>query len=212
MEVVATLYDRFSPRLLRRLRGRYPYLDSEDLLQDAFVRYLRDDAALLRRFSDGATDDADLEAELERYLWDHACGVATNRRRQKSRRRAYESALRVVDPPAPDPERAILSTDLLRRLDDCLRRKSSRVYLYFRLRYHQGWSPREISKMTGWSMKMTYRLKQALDAAVGECSTVLGIDATTSRPRKKGNGQKRSPRGSLANRECEILHNDRTTR
>ena len=177
MEVVATLYDRFSPRLLKRLRGRYPYLDSEDLLQDAFVRYLRDDAALLRRFPDRPTADPELEAELERYLWDHACGVAANRRRQKSRRQAHESGLRMVGPPAPDPERATVSTDMLHRLDDCLRHKGSRVYLYFKLRYHQGWAPREISKMTGWSMKITYRLKQALDHAVGECSSKLGISA-----------------------------------
>lgn len=49
--VVQALWERFAPRLLRRLRSRYPYLDAEDLLQESFVRHLRDDSALLRRIA-----------------------------------------------------------------------------------------------------------------------------------------------------------------
>jgi len=137
------------------------------------VRYLRDDAALLARFPRTSSDDPELEKELERYLWDHACGVATNRRRRIRWRR--DPGLRPVEPTAEDLERQILAIDTLRSLDDCLKRKGSRTYLYFKLRYHQGWAPREISAMTGWSMKITYRLKQALDIAVKECSSELRI-------------------------------------
>lgn len=173
--VVQALWERFAPRLLRRLRSRYPYLDAEDLLQESFVRYLRDDSALLRRFPGRGESAADLERELERYLWDHACGVAAN-----ARRRSDNSPVRPLDEvrgrvERRTPERSSLGVDLLRKLDGCLRGRGARVYLYFKLRYHEGWAPREIAAMTGWSMKVAYRLKRQLDEAVRECARSLGV-------------------------------------
>jgi len=173
--VLEALYYRYAPRLLRRLRQRYPYLEPEDLLQDAFVRYLRNDAALLRRFSEAAQSGSDVEAKFERYLWDHACGVAANARRRAGNRPTERLKDETTGRPPVTPERTSLSRDLLQKLDLCLESKGTRLYLYFRLRYHQGWTPREISEMTGWSMKITYRLKQHLDEAVRDCSRHLDI-------------------------------------
>jgi len=167
----AWLYDTFAPALRRRLRGRYGGpggLEVDDLLHDAFVLYLQNRARVIRRFLERVPAAERTPARLELRLWDLACGVASNRRR--SRRRSTVVPIRGDrTDPAPDAERSAVSRDRLLRLVDCLERRGSRIRLYYSLRYRDGLRPEEISRVTGWSRKATYKLKQALDRAVEGC-------------------------------------------
>jgi len=176
----ARLYDSHAPRLYRRLARRYPELDAEDLLQETFLLCLRDGAALLGRLLEreptGGGRGRPTEAELHRYLWDLGCGLASNRRRWAAVRR---SAVLSLDRPAaggPDAEREAIAKDVLERLERCLGDRGGRTYLYYKLRYADGLSPEEISRVTGWSRKATYKLKQALDAVVRECLRRLDLE------------------------------------
>ncbi len=179
-EAVAWLYDNASPDLYRRLRRRYEYPggpDAADLLQDAFLLCLRDEARLLRGFVADLPEGAPALPSLQRYLWDLACGVATNVRRSVWSRRVSpmpEAPLAAAEPPA---ERATLARDALERLDGCLRLQGERVYLYFKLRYVDGLAPEEIAAGTGWSKKATYKLRQALNEAVQRCLEQTGLRA-----------------------------------
>ena len=172
----AWLYETFAGRLRRRLGMRYRGLDADELVQEAFVSYLRNDAALIRRAIDRLPEGEGQEARLERYLWDLACGLATNQRRSASHRRVVQ--LGPVERRAEEsgPEEESVARDLLVRLDACLRGRGDRVYLYFKLRFVDGLQPREIATSTGWSMKATYKLRQALNEAVAACSEELGIE------------------------------------
>jgi DNA-directed RNA polymerase specialized sigma24 family protein len=177
-EAVAWLYDNASPDLYRRLRRRYEYPggpDAADVLQDTFLLCLRDEARLLRGFVAGLPADAPALPALQRYLWDLACGVATNVRRSVWSRRVQpmpEAPLAAAEPPA---ERSTLARDALARLDGCLRRQGERLYLYFKLRYVDGLAPEEIAAGTGWSKKATYKLRQALNEAVQRCLEQTGL-------------------------------------
>jgi DNA-directed RNA polymerase specialized sigma24 family protein len=171
----AWLYDGFAPALLRRLARRYPELDAEELLHDSFVLCLRDGGALIARALEAQLAGPVEAADLERWLWDLACGLASNRRRRAAVRLAGAFP---ADPPAaaaPDPEREGIARDALRQLDRCLAGKGGRPYLYFKLRYADGLSPEEIARATGWSRKATYKLKQSLDEALRECIDRLGL-------------------------------------
>jgi len=172
------LYERYAERLFRRLRARYPQLEASDLVHDTFVRLLRNEAALLRRFGaelGDAGDEQALEVALERFLWDQACGVAANHRRRFWRR--YEVAMTPERTPASwsSPEQRASDSEQLARVDRCLHGKSSRLYLYFKLRYCDGWQPQEIAELTGWPLKSIYRLKQQLDTAIRQCADELDI-------------------------------------
>lgn len=174
---VAWLWDTFAGRLYRRLKRRYGGpggLEIDDLLQDAFVFYLQHDARLLRRFLERAEDGEPSAEGLERYLWDLACGLASNRRR--SRRRGEPEPL-PPEPVSPSPgaEHSLIERDRLRRMLECLEKSGSRLFLYFELRFEEGLTPREIAQATGWSMKATYKLRQALDQAVADCGRALGL-------------------------------------
>lgn len=170
----AWLYDSFAPRLLRRLGRRYPELDAEELLHETFLLCLRDGAALLRRRLERSPEGL-TEADLDRFLWDQACGIASNRRRRDAvRREARADGLPAAG--EPDPERGSVARDTLRRLVRCLGEKGGRPYLYFKLRYVDGLAPEEIARATGWSRKATYKLKQSLDEAVRECARRLDLD------------------------------------
>ena len=171
----AWLYDTFAGRLYRRLQRRYGRagLDAEDLLQDAFVFFLQHDARVLRRFLDQSGPDGPTTGELERYLWDLACGLASNRRRSRSRATVVPLVVEQTSP-TPGAERSLIERDQLDRLLDCLRRAGSRIFLYFKLRFDDGLSPRDIATATGWSMKATYKLRQRLDRAVVACREALG--------------------------------------
>jgi DNA-directed RNA polymerase specialized sigma24 family protein len=170
-EAMAWLYDTFAPRLFRRLRQRYAYPggpDAEDLLHDAFIALLQHDFRLLRRFHERPASEQ-TAATLERFLWDQACGVASNHRRTMARRpiEALPPTVELVQ--APASEQALVDRDRLARLDACLEAGKTRVYLYYKLRYHDGLSPEEITRATGWSRKATYKLKEALNKALEQC-------------------------------------------
>lgn len=177
-EAVAWLYDTFSPVLFRRLRARYDYpggLDAEELLHDAFVFFLQHDARVLAQFVSRTSVAQRTADALERHLWDLACGVASNRRRERGRR----PEVPLVDADSigdnGDPAEASLNEDLLVSLDDCLRGRNPRVYLYFTMRYLDGLSPEQIVQATGWSRKTTYKLRQVLNDAVSECAQRLDL-------------------------------------
>ncbi len=174
---VAWLYDTFAPRLLRRLElrfGAFRGLDSEDLLQDTFIYVLNHDSRVLERFRARHSDGEPGEQDLEHFLWSAACGIASNR--QRSLRRRPFAALGEREPtPDAGGENPALARDALKRLGACLFRNSDRVHLYFQLRYLDGHKPAEISRITGWSMRATYRLKQALDTALEGCAEELEL-------------------------------------
>ena len=176
----AWLFDTFADVLFRRLRHRYGYpggLDADDLVQDTFVLLFQNDQRVLRRFIERFAPGAPEPADFERYLWDLACGVASNRRRSAVRRKVvplFERERDLVDPSTA--EHAAIERDTLRQLEDCLRGRNQRVYLYHCLRYRDGLMPSEIVKVTGWSQKATYKLKQALTEAVRVCAERLGLD------------------------------------
>jgi DNA-directed RNA polymerase specialized sigma24 family protein len=173
------LYDTFAPALYRRLRRRYCYpggLDPDDLQHDAFVYFFQARCAPMARILERVPEGELTPEILERALWDLACGVACNRRRSAARRRRATAPLdagMLADPPRE--ERLAVSRDLLRQVDACLRRARPQVYLYFKLRYWDGLSPSEIVSATGWSSRVTYKLKETLTAALTECAASLGI-------------------------------------
>ncbi|MCG8459869.1 MAG: hypothetical protein MI919_26615 [Holophagales bacterium] len=179
------LYDFYATGLLRRLRGRYPYLEPEDLLQDAFVFYFQNRGKVLRDYLERVPAGRRSPESLGRHLWDLACGLAANRRRA-SRVRAGTSSFadgdeeRLADR-SPSLEGWAVDRDELRRLDECLQRRGRRLALYCRLRFWDGYTPNEISEITGWSKKATYKLRQALAEAVAACAESLGI-STGERP------------------------------
>lgn len=178
---VTWLWDTFAGPLFRRLRQRYGHpggLDPEDLLQDAFVFYLQHDARLLRRFLEQVPSDQQTPSRLERYLWDLACGLASNRRRSRARSNIVPIVGDHISP-TPGAERSTVERDRLRRLLDCLEHTGSRLFLYFKLRFEDGLAPREIARVTGWSMKSTYKLRQSLDQAVEDCRRTLDPSGET---------------------------------
>jgi len=176
-EAAAWLYDSFAPSLFRRLRRRYEPLglDSEDLLQDSFALYFRDDAKVLRDFLERTAGGGATRQALERHLWDLACGVAANARRTAWRRRAVPLPELPLSTGAAAESRA-LARDTLRRLEACLREGNRRVVLYYALRFRDGLTPAEVARVTGWSSKATYKLRQSLNEAVRECAERLRID------------------------------------
>ncbi|MEO0423590.1 MAG: hypothetical protein AAF184_14730 [Pseudomonadota bacterium] len=179
-KAIAWLYDTFAPVLFRRLRARYGFpggLDAQELLHDAFVFFLQHDARVLTQFLERTDGDERTHDALARHLWDLACGVASNRRRERTRR--PEVALIDADAIGDngDPAEYSLKEDMLLRLDDCLRQRNPRVYLYFTLRYLDGLSPEQIAESTGWSRKATYKLRQALNDAVSECAEQLHLSS-----------------------------------
>jgi DNA-directed RNA polymerase specialized sigma24 family protein len=175
VDAAAWLYDTFSPGIYRRLRRRYSWLDPDDLLQDAFIFYLQNDAKILREYLEGVPMAEMTAAGLERRLWDLACGIASNQRRAHALR-DHDS----LDKAAPEltersQEHQNLARDVLERLDNCLNQGNSRVYLYYKLRYWDGHSPNEIAPLTGWSKKATYKLRQRLGEALDACASALGL-------------------------------------
>lgn len=180
----AWLYDTFAPSLYRRLRLRYGHvegLDANDVLHDSYLLFLQRDAKVIRDFLDRVEPEMQTEARLESYLWDLACGVASNRRRSAAALPRHQSLDSVTDRELFEDhgqEGLLLDRDALARLDSCLQGRGSRLYLYFKLRFRDGYTPDEIVKMTGWSQKTTYKLRQDLNEAVRSCAEVLGIETS----------------------------------
>jgi len=172
------LHATFAPRLLRRLRGRYARhrdLDVEELLQDAFLFFYQQAARTFTRFLDEVPAEARSEARLDGYLWDLACGIASNRLRAARRHPVSPAPLGEDAPDPQDTERRALHRDLLGRLAICLKRAGSRAFLYYKLRFVDGYTPDEIAQATGWSRKATYKLRFVLDGAIERCAQRLGL-------------------------------------
>ncbi len=177
---VAWLYDAFAPRLLRRLGMRFGEvrgLDCEDLLQDTFVYVLKEEGRVLERFRTRYVDDEPEAWDLEHFLWCAACGIASNRRRSLVRHPSASIEGRELMPNLAGESPAI-ARDALERLGDCLFRSGTRLRLYFQLRYRDGHKPAEISAITGWSQRATYKLKRALDEALERCVDELELGAS----------------------------------
>jgi DNA-directed RNA polymerase specialized sigma24 family protein len=172
----AWLYDTFSGRLFRRLGQRYRHLteaDREDVVQETFVAVLRQERRLLRSLLDRIAAPL-TETDLERFLWDQACGVASNRRKSSWRR--LVPFVEGVDLPGEGRgEQEQIDRDLLRQLDSCIQSGDVRAYLYYKLRYREGLAPEEIARMAGWTRRTTYRMRQTLEEVVKRCAGKLGI-------------------------------------
>ena len=178
-EAATWLFDTFAPRLYRRLKQRYAFpggLDADDLLQEAFLFFFQHDGRVLQRFLERTPEGEQQPSRLEAYLWDLACGVASNQRRKAGQRKKIVPLPNAGLIPFPSAaERDTISKDLLGKLEDCLRRSRERIFLYYSLRYRDGLTPEQISQTCGWSRKATYKLKQALDEAVDLCARTLGL-------------------------------------
>ena len=169
-------FDEFAPQLLRRLQGRYgssPDLDTDDLLQDCFTFLLRSDGQALRRFLKALPPHKRTRPVVAAYLWDTACGIASNRRR--SARRFRNAMVRHEPQTTKNLEQHSLAMDTIQRLSQCLRGAGSQVFLYFVLRYVEGLTPREVAEATGWPIDVTYRLKTSLGSALQDCKERLGL-------------------------------------
>ncbi len=169
------LYDTFATRLYRRLRQRYSYLGesaSEDLLHDVFVLVLRQDCQLLRRFLERVPKPAQTQSRLERFLWDQACGMASNQRRRARGPKVVPLTATAPDE-RPGAEQQTLQRDLLARLENCLSGGHKRAFLYYKLRYRDGLAPEQVAEATGWSRKATYKLKEVLNAELTRCRELL---------------------------------------
>jgi DNA-directed RNA polymerase specialized sigma24 family protein len=174
----AWLYDRFAARLFRALRARYGHdreLDPEELLHDAFLFYFQHDARVLASFLASVPFEERSTSRLDGHLWGLACGIASNRRRSSRRRRTLPLPAPDGIADGADAERRNVERDVLSRLTACLRRAGSRVFLYYKLRFVDGLTPEEISQVTGWPRKATYKLKLSLNDAVGRCAKRLRL-------------------------------------
>ncbi|MEM6793088.1 MAG: hypothetical protein AAF725_03860 [Acidobacteriota bacterium] len=177
-EDAAWLYDSFAERLFRRLGSRYRDLTAEeieDLVHECYVLLFREDGRVLRQFLERHPGLGPSAEQLERYLWDRACGLAVNLRRRTSRR--LESG-REPNPSlaaGSDEERGQLDRDALEQLGKCLQESGSKVYLYYQLRYWEGLTPAEIETVTGWRRDRVYRLRDALKRGLKACLERLGL-------------------------------------
>ncbi|HEX4825920.1 MAG TPA: sigma-70 family RNA polymerase sigma factor [Candidatus Polarisedimenticolaceae bacterium] len=172
------LHDTFAPRLSRRLRARYARfrgVDVEEVFQDTFLFFFQSAPRTFGRFLDEVPAAQRTETRLDAYLWDLACGIASNRLRS-ARRKPAASSMPVEEAVDPvDAERLTLDRDLLSKLKACLKRAGSRSYLYYKLRFVDGFTPDEIAVVTGWSRKITYKLRSVLDGAIDRCARRLGL-------------------------------------
>jgi DNA-directed RNA polymerase specialized sigma24 family protein len=172
------LHATFSPRLSRRLHARYDRhrgVDVDELVQDTFVFFYESARRTFSRFLAEVAAPERTESRLDGYLWDLACGIASNRLRSARRRpaAAFVPVEAAIDP--VDEERRTLDRDVLTRLRTCLKRAGSRSFLYYKLRFVDGFTPEEIARTTGWSRKVTYKLRFVLEGAIDRCARRLGL-------------------------------------
>jgi RNA polymerase sigma factor (sigma-70 family) len=172
------LHATFAPRLRRRLRARYGQhrgLEVDEVFQDAFLFFYQQAPRTFGRFMASVPPEERNEARLDGYLWDLACGIASNRLRAARRRPVIFSAATEEAADPVDAERQTLDRDLLHRLKACLKRAGSRSFLYYKLRFVDGLTPEEIARATGWSRKATYKLRLVLEGAIDRCAQRLGL-------------------------------------
>lgn len=172
------LHATFAPRLSRRLHARYarhPGLDVEDLFQDAFVFFYQHAPRTFGRFLAEVPLAQRSESRLDAYLWDLSCGIASNRLRSARRAPAIAPVAVESTQDPIDSEGRTLDRDVLKKLRSCLKRQGSRAYLYYKLRFVDGFTPEEIALATGWSRKTTYKLRMVLDTGIDRCARWLGL-------------------------------------
>lgn len=172
------LHEAFAPRLQRRLRGRYGHhrgIDVDEVFQDIFLFFYQQAPRTFSRFLEEVPCEERTEARLEAHLWDLACGIASNRLRSVRRRPPAFTAIAEDAADPVDSERQALHRDVLARLKACLKGAGSRSFLYYKLRFVDGFTPEEIVRVTGWSRKATYKLRLVLDEAIDRCARRLGL-------------------------------------
>ncbi len=177
----AWLYDTYAGELQRKLSFRYGVhaLDPEELLQDSFVYFYQHDGRVLSAFLDRHPPPQQTAEQLRTYLWDLACGVASNRLRDRRTRRrnlpesGRDLSLVVAD---SDPEQEHIARDQMRRFADCIAEKGEQIQLYFALRFVDGLTAEEIAGVTGWPIEQVYRLRVRLGAAADDCAMRLQMD------------------------------------
>jgi len=161
--LVDTCYDYILKRVAKRY-GRY--LDPEDVTQEAFLCLLKPEATMLKKYLQVTPNVDQGEATLRRYLWDQTCGVASNLRRSRSRRRDFPASpeeFACREDLGVGVEEEIVNRDLLERCLRWVRENGSRPDVtYLNLRYHLGYRPAEIAGATGWSLAETYRRREKL--------------------------------------------------
>ncbi|MFN7967124.1 MAG: sigma-70 family RNA polymerase sigma factor [Acidobacteriota bacterium] len=177
----AWLYDTYASGLLRKLEARYGAyeLDARDLLQDAYLSFFQHDGRALSRFLDRHSAEQQTLDQLRIYLWDIACGVASNRLRDRRTRRRYlpEADHDLSFEAAEDsPEREFVRRDQMRRFIDCVAESGEQARLYFALRFVDGLTADEIAQVTGWPLPQVYRLRAKLGTAAEECANRLQMD------------------------------------
>jgi len=153
--------------VLKRVTKRYGrYLDPEDVTQQVFLCLLKPEATVLKKYLLVTPVAQQREATLRRYLWDQACGVASNLRRGRSRRRDFPVAREEYErreDPRVRVEEEIVNRDLLKRCFRWVRENGGhRDVTYLNLRYRLGYRPIEIAGATGWSLDETYRRREKL--------------------------------------------------
>ena len=177
-EAGAWLYDTFAPRLYRLLYQRYGpdgVFDPDDLVQDAFIFFLQNQGKVLRDFLDQYPESDHTESGLLRRLWELTRGVVANKRRYL-KTHGFSSFPELLDVASTENlEQDAIRRELIIRLDACLKKKKTRIYLYYKLRYHDGLTPQEIVQVTGWSQKAVYKLKDHLNEAVRHCAQKMGL-------------------------------------
>lgn len=177
----AWLYDTYAGGLQRKLSFRYGVhaLDPEELLQDAFVTFYQHDGRVLLNFLERHPPPQQTVEQLRIYLWDLACGVASNhlRNRRTRRRNLPESEVELADVVVSgDAEERHIARDQLRRFVECVAEKGAQIRLYFALRFVDGLTAEEISHVTGWPIEQVYRLRVRLGVAADDCATRLQLD------------------------------------
>lgn len=139
---LADLYLNEAPRLAKSMARHRAYGDSEDLVQDAFVR--------LARLPRGLASLDVPRAYLRR--------IATNLVRNQARSDARHSRslhLEATDETLPffDPHRQLESRDMLRRVEAAIQRLPQRTREIFVAHRVEGLSYLEIAERTGLSVK-----------------------------------------------------------
>lgn len=177
-EAALWLYDTFAPRLFRRLDRRYARpagLDPNDLLRDAFVFFLQNDARVLATFLRRHAGREHSAAVLERYLWAQACSVVQVHPRLRSSRETTPISELEEAPGSPAPGHDLLSAAQRQRLDRCLHYADAQLYLDYKLRYSDGLSGEQAAKVAGWSVEEAAARHEALRATALRCVERLGI-------------------------------------
>ncbi|MEM7588224.1 MAG: hypothetical protein AAF560_32850, partial [Acidobacteriota bacterium] len=72
--------------------------------------------------------------------------------------------------------RELVDRESLARLERCISDSvRAEIYLYYKLRFWEGLTPAEISRVLGQPRKTVYRFRDALNEVVKQCAERLGM-------------------------------------